>query len=142
MEAYCAYQDRCHLEVTGKLKEMQMIPQAIDHIIHHLITHNFLNEERFARSYARGKFRIKKWGKKRIVRELKQRKISRFNISAALSEINQEEYEATFEAISIKKWDQLRETNIFIKKKKLTDYLLYRGWEYEMVFDQLNKLTP
>ncbi|XLS31037.1 regulatory protein RecX [Flavobacteriaceae bacterium M23B6Z8] len=141
MEAYCAYQDRCHLEVSNLLKEMKMIPLAQELIINHLIQHNFLNEERFARSYARGKFRIKKWGKRRIVNELKRRKISRFNISAALSEIDAEDYEATFEDLSTKKWNQLKETNIFKKKKKLADYLLYRGWESEMIYDKLNELT-
>ena len=68
LESYCAYQDRCHKEVVNKLRDMKMIPLAIDTIIAHLIAHNFLNEERFAKSFARGKFNIKKWGKNRIVR--------------------------------------------------------------------------
>ncbi len=76
MERYCAYQDRCHQEVLGKLREMRMIPEAIDKIMGHLIAHGFLNEERFARSFVRGKFRIKKWGRVRITRELKNRDIS------------------------------------------------------------------
>ncbi|WP_340199659.1 regulatory protein RecX [Ascidiimonas sp. W6] len=141
MEAFCAYQDRCHKEVTTKLKEMKMIPQAVDHIINHLIQHNFLNEERFARSYARGKFRIKKWGKHRIVRELKQREISRFNISAALTEIDAEEYVNTLDSISMKKWNQLSDSNLLIKKKKLANYLIYRGWELNLVYDKVNQFT-
>jgi regulatory protein len=76
IESYCVYQDRCHKEVENKLREMGMIPIAANQIIGHLIQENYLNEERFARSYARGKFNIKKWGKKRIVNELKQRGIS------------------------------------------------------------------
>ncbi len=141
LEAYCVYQDRCHLEVTNKLKEMNMIPQSIDHILNHLIQNNFLNEERYARSFARGKFRIKKWGKQRIIKELKQRNISRFNITAALSELDQEEYHSTFHEISEKQWEKLEDKNVFQKKKKLANYLFYRGWEADLVYEKLNQLS-
>jgi regulatory protein len=86
LEHYCAYQERCHQEVIQKLRGMNMIPEAIEIIISQLIEDNYLNETRFAQSFARGKFRIKKWGKERIVRELKFRKISPFNIKIALKE--------------------------------------------------------
>ena len=62
LESYCAYQERCHKDVVEKLRGMKMIPEAIDQIATHLIQENYLNEERFARSFARGKFNIKKWG--------------------------------------------------------------------------------
>ena len=75
IEGYCAYQERCHLEVTTKLRTMRMIPEAIDLITTHLIQNDFLNEERFSRSYARGKFNVKNWGKGKIVSELKRRNI-------------------------------------------------------------------
>ena len=84
LEYYCSYQERCHDEVVTKLKSLGMIPQAIDHIIVHLIEHNFLNEERFACSFARGKHQIKHWGKIRITNELKFRSISKYNISINL----------------------------------------------------------
>ena len=100
LEGYCAYQDRCHKEVISKLKEMHMIPQAIELIVGHLIQDNFLNEERFARSFARGKFKIKKWGKNRIVNELKHREISKYNISLALEEIESKEYLKTFNTLA------------------------------------------
>jgi regulatory protein len=80
LEHYCAYQERCHKEVEEKLKSMHMIPAAIDQIIGKLITDNYLNETRFAQSFARGKFRIKKWGKVRILNQLKFRGISAWNI--------------------------------------------------------------
>ena len=80
MERYCAYQERCHKEVQQKLKQMRMIPEAIDQIIYHLLQHNFLNETRFSQAFARGKFRTKKWGKNRIISELTFREISKYNI--------------------------------------------------------------
>ncbi|MEH6703439.1 MAG: regulatory protein RecX [Galbibacter orientalis] len=140
LESYCAYQDRCHKEVVNKLRDMKMIPLAIDTIIAHLIAHNFLNEERFAKSFARGKFNIKKWGKNRIVRELKFREISRFNIQTALKEISEEDYYKTLHALAEKRANQITEKDRFKKKKKIVDYLLYRGWESHLVYDKVNEL--
>jgi len=141
MEHYCAYQERCHQEVVEKLKRMNMIPEAIDKIVGHLIQENYLNEERFAKSYARGKFNIKKWGKNRIVRELQFRQISAFNIKSALKEINDGDYLDTLEELAQKRLNQIKETNIQKKKKKLADYLLYRGWESHLVFEKVNELV-
>jgi regulatory protein len=141
MERYCAYQERCHKEVSQKLWEMRMIPEAIDAVIHHLIQHNYLNETRFSQAFARGKFRVKKWGRKRIIRELKFRDISTFNIKIALKEIPENMYLTTFEELAQKRIDQLAtEKNTQIKKKKLADYLLYRGWEQELVWKKVNEL--
>jgi regulatory protein len=140
LERYCAYQERCHYEVVEKLKGMRMIPEAIDHIVAHLIQENYLNEERFAKSFARGKFNIKKWGKKRIVRELQQRQISTFNIKSALAEINEDDYLATLDELAKKRLDQIKESNLQKRKKKLADYLFYRGWESHLVYDKLHEL--
>ena len=92
LEHYCAYQERCHQEVVNKLKGMKMIPQAIDVILVHLIQHNYLNEERFAKTYVRGKLRFKKWGVRRLTSELKKKDISKININQALTEIDDKEY--------------------------------------------------
>ncbi|MFP2995520.1 regulatory protein RecX [Spongiivirga sp. MCCC 1A20706] len=140
LEAYCAYQDRCHKEVITKLKNMNMIPLAIDTIVSHLIEHNFLNEQRFAQSFARGKFNIKKWGRNRIVRELKLRDISKYNIDKALKEIDSHAYFETLDALAKKRLAQLTDKNPYKKKKKLADYLLYRGWESHLVYEKINQL--
>ena len=140
IERYCVYQERCHKEIEKKLREYKMIPEAIQVIVVHLIEHNFLNEERFAQSFARGKFRIKKWGKQRITRELKFRDISQYNIKSAFKEISEDDYLDTFHALAEKKFESITESNKYKKKKKLTDYLLYRGWESSLVFDKANSL--
>jgi regulatory protein len=139
LEHYCAYQERCHKEVRTKLIEMRMIPQAIDTIMVHLIQHNFLNEERFAKAFVRGKFRIKKWGKNRLVRELKFRDISKYSIDNALNEIDLEAYETTLEELTQKRIAQVKEKDNYKKKKKVADYLLYRGWESHLVYEKLNE---
>ncbi|WP_310991467.1 regulatory protein RecX [Aequorivita marina] len=142
MERYCVYQERCHKEVNQKLYEMRMIPEARDLIIHHLLQHNFLNETRFAQAFARGKFRTKKWGKNRIVNELKFRQITKFNIKIALKEIPETEYYNTFEALAEKRMRQLdTETNLQKKRKKLADYLFYRGWEPELVYGKIREIS-
>jgi len=140
LESYCAYQERCHKEVTQKLKDMYMIPEAIDLILVHLLDHNFLNEERFARAFARGKFKIKKWGRRRIILELKKREISKFNMNLALSEINEEEYLEVFNELAERRLLFIRESNPLKKKKKLIDYLMYRGWESPMIYEKVNNL--
>jgi regulatory protein len=141
LERYCVYQDRCHKEIVSKLSDYRMIPETHDIIIVHLIEHDFLNEERFSKSFARGKFRIKKWGKKRIVRELKFKDISAYNIKVALKEIDEEEYLKTFNQLAQKRFESINETNIQKKRKKLADYLLYRGWESSLVYAKINELV-
>lgn len=140
MERYCVYQERCHQEVTKKLYDMRMIPEARDKIIVHLLEHNFLNEERFTKTFVLGKFRIKKWGRKRLELELKRRDISSYNIKSAFKEISDVEYLETFNQLAEKKVAQIKEFNLQKKRKKLADYLLYRGWETHLVYDKVNEL--
>lgn len=140
LEHYCAYQERCHQEVVQKLKSLNMIPEAIDQIIGQLISDNYLNETRFAQSFARGKFRIKKWGKVRIIRELKARQISEFNIKIGLKEISTEEYDLVFETVFQKIRQTVEHNTPIVQKKKIADYLLYRGWEKQKIYDALRGL--
>ncbi len=140
LEYYCAYQERCHKEVVAKLQQMNMIPEAINHIVVHLINNNYLNEERFAKEFVLGKFSTKKWGRLRLTRELKQRNISKYNIDAAFKLISEATYLKTFNELANKKAAQLREPNKLKRKKKLADYLLYRGWEPHLVYQKVNEL--
>ena len=140
MERYCSYQERCHKEVIQKLYSMYMIPEAIDHIVVKLMQDNFLNEERYAKAFVSGKFRIKKWGKQRLTRELKQKDIGKTLISMALQTITDEAYLETFNALAEKKSESIRETSVLKKKKKLADYLFYRGWESHLVYDKVNEV--
>ena len=141
LENYCTYQDRCHQEIERKLMEMRMIPEAREKIILHLLQHDFLDEERFAKAFVRGKFRIKKWGRQRLSLELKKRKIHPNLIDLALKEINDEDYIDTFNILAEKKFETINSKNKRQKKKKLADYLFYRGWESHLVFDKIRELT-
>lgn len=140
LEAYCAYQERCHKEVVSKLWDLGQKQNEIDEIVSYLINQNFLNEERFACSFARGKHRIKAWGRVRIVNELKFRNISQRNITSALKEISEEEYQETFEKVAERNWESLHERNSLKKRKKFCDFLLRKGFESELVYEKVKEL--
>lgn len=140
LEHFCAYQERCHDEVVSKLYSLKMTSDEIDLIIVQLIEGNFLNETRFACSFARGKHRIKHWGKLRITNELKFRNISSTNITLALKEISQEEYMETFEGLSERCWNGIQEKNVLKKRKKFCDYMLRRGYESNLVYEKVKDL--
>jgi regulatory protein len=134
LENYCVYQDRCHKEVEQKMWEFHLIPEARELILLSLMKDNFLNEERFAKSYARGKFRIKSWGKQRIVRELKFRDISAYNVKTALKEIEETEYLKTIYRITENRNAVITESNIYKRKKKIIDFLMRKGFENDLIF--------
>lgn len=136
LQAYCAYQERCHQEVIAKLRDLGMFGDWADEIIAQLITDNFLNEERFAVSYARGKFRMKSWGKIRIRQELKMRQISDYSIKKAMQAIDTEGgYEETLRRlIQSKSKDYEGDTQSI---QKLAAYALRKGFESELVWTVL-----
>lgn len=140
LERYCAYQERCHLEVSQKLQALGMIPQVQEAIIAQLIQDNFLNETRFAQAFARGKFRIKHWGKLRITRELKARKISDWNIKKALEEIEPEQYLNTLDRLSNQFWNKHLGLELWKRRQKVVQALQYRGWENDLIFESLSRL--
>ncbi len=142
LENYCAYQERSHSEAMQKLKEMGMIPQASQLILTHLIENDYLNEERFAKAFSSGRFNAKNWGRNRIKYELRKRDVSKYNIKIALDLIDEDAYLTKFNELSEKKWSQLSNIqNLQKKKRKLADYLLYRGWENELVYDKVSQLS-
>lgn len=140
IQAYCAYQERCHMEVSMKLKSWGLIQEAIDLLIIELIEFNFLNEERYARSFARGKFRIKKWGKLKIRMALKKREVYFKCIDFAMLEIDDKTYLNTLKELLQKKNEILKETNLYKRKMKLINYLVNRGYEYDLIHDALVEL--
>jgi len=140
LENYCAYQERCHKEVEQKLYELKMIPEAKEKILLHLMQHNFLNEERYAKSFVRGKFNIKKWGRIKITNELKFKNISTYNIKTALKEIEEEDYYNNLKSVGEKKLRLLKEPNLFKKRNKLATFLISKGYESNLVFEVVKSL--
>jgi len=141
IKQYCAFQERCHAEVRDKLYSFGLNKIEVEEIISTLITENYLNEERFAIHYAGGKFRMKQWGKNKIKQALKFKQVSDYCIKKALKEIDAQEYQKTFEKLAEQKLKTLKsEKNIFVKKRKLQDFLLMKGYESEMIREVVNKI--
>lgn len=140
LESFCAYQERSQWEVRRKLYEKGIKGDRAEELISEMISSDFLNEERFARSFARGKFRLKHWGKNRITRELKLREISPRCIQLALSEIDPTEYYDQLLAQAEKKWKKTAEKDSFKKRFKVIQYLMAKGFEQDLVQEAMDSL--
>lgn len=137
---YCQYQDRCQKEVRNKLYENGADRDEVGQIMTEMIEQKLVDEERFARSFARGKFRIKNWGRRKIVYELKQNQISDYCIKKGLSEIDEDEYLLTLERLTEKKMpDILKDRNLFTRRAKLQRYLSQKGFEHDLINEMLRK---
>ena len=137
---YCEYQERCHSEVRNKLYELGCTTPEVERLIAELIGMDKINEERFARSFARGRFRLKQWGREKIRQHLKAKKISDYCIKKAFTEINGEEYEQIMRKLVEKKLKELKsEKNQHIKKGKIYRYMLQKGYERDIVIDMLTE---
>ena len=136
-EHFCAYQERCQQEVRDKLYSWGLYPNDVEEIIADLITHNFLNEERFALAYVSGKFNMKAWGKVKIKQGLQQKRISTRLIHEALKTIDDDVYMEKLSMVLSKKAHTLQEKDSFKRKVKLTQYALARGFENDLIFDIL-----
>ena len=140
LKQYCSYQDRCHNEVEKKLKTFDVISEVKEQIISNLISENYLNETRFCKSFVRGKFKIKNWGKRKITLELKSRKVSNYNLKEGLKEINEIDYLDKLENLFNKKLASLDHLSLINKKKKIFSFLLYRGWEANLIYEKINQI--
>lgn len=138
--SFCAYQERTQQEVRNKLYEQDVDKDLIEEVIVKLIEENFLNEERFAKAYAGGKFRIKRWGRNKIVQELKQKGLSAYCIKKGMEEIDAKDYEDTLQFLIDKKEKEVKEKNVFKRKDKISKYLIRKGYEPELVWDKINEV--
>jgi regulatory protein len=138
---YCAYQERCHSEVQDKLYGYGLNKNEAEEITSILITDNYLNEERFAVHYTGGHFRTKNWGRVKIKYELKKKQVSAYCIQKALAAIDEDEYFKTLDRLAELKLKTLKsEKNLFIKKRKLQDHLLQKGFENDLVRSVVSKI--
>jgi regulatory protein len=140
LKHYCGYQDRSHNEVKEKLYSLGVWKKDHDEIIAALIEENYLNEERFAMAFARGKFRMKQWGRVKIKYELKQRQISEYSIKKALKQINEEEYMDGLKKLADDKYASLKSEQYLVRKKKTIDYLMQKGYEPGLIQIAMSEL--
>jgi regulatory protein len=141
LRQYCAYQERSHSEVQTKLYELGIRKTEHDEIIATLIEEDYLNEERFAMQFVGGKFRMKDWGRKKIYYALKEKKISEYSIKKALQQISEEAYQEVLTELAQKKYELLKDEQWLVRKRKTIDYLLQKGYEYELVTATVNSIA-
>lgn len=142
IQKYCAYQERCHQEVRDKLYSYGLHQMEVENLIVDLIGSGFLNEERFAKTFAGGKFRIKHWGKTKIEIELKRRGISKRCIQTGLQEIDDADYRKELKQQLNKKIKTTEEVNLFKKRDKVARYAIGKGYEPELVWQYVMDLLP
>lgn len=135
---YCVYQDRCHAEVEQKMRDFLLIPEAKDEIFLFLIKEKYLNEERFTRSYIRGKFYIKHWGRTKIKMNLKMKGINEKLISNSMDEIDESDYEKTIIKLYQNYFSSQKGLQGYQKKSKTIKHLLSKGYEYEIIINLIN----
>ncbi|WP_419870088.1 regulatory protein RecX [Chryseobacterium sp. CT-SW4] len=132
---YCVYQDRCHAEVEQKMREFMLIPEAREEIILYLIKENYLNEERFVRSYIRGKFYMKGWGKNKIKAHLKQKQISDKLITKCFDEIDDDDYRKTLKKIYDDYFSRQKGLKDYQRKSRAIKFLIGKGFEYDLIVE-------
>ena len=137
---YCAKEDRCQQQVMDKLLDYGVSIGMSEEILLELIQEKYINEERYARSFCSGKFKIKKWGRQKIIFELKKKRVSEVCIQRGLEEINEAAYLHTLQQLLEKKKSLMKNTNQFVRKKKMVDYLVRKGYESDLVWEAVHKL--
>lgn len=133
LRSFCAYQERCIYDVTEKLEEWKIGQKRSEKIIEQLIKEDYLNEERFARSFAGGKFRINHWGKTKIIYELERKRVPDLIIQIGLQEIDDQEYEETLKELLTRKAREIKEKDPFKKKQKLISFGAQKGYDYGLI---------
>ncbi|MEO1049101.1 MAG: regulatory protein RecX [Bacteroidota bacterium] len=139
---YCAYQERTQQEVRNKLYEFGLRTDEVEEALSDLIVDGFINEERYAKSFAGGKFRMKKWGRVKILQEMKQKGLSQYCINKGMEEIDETEYRDVLMALLNKKADELRSLAPYQKKHKVAQFVIRKGYEPNLVWDCINELIP
>jgi regulatory protein len=137
---YCAYQERSHQEVKSKLYGFALSSSEVDEMISHLITEGYLNEERFAKAFAGGKFRLKNWGRIKIIQALEAKGLTANCVKSGLKEIDEADYLQTIDSLLSKKANQVQEDDVFVRREKLANYVIQKGYEPELVWKAVKEM--
>ena len=137
MAKYCAYQERCVKDVREKLKTFDLPDDEKAKILDYLLDNRFVNDERFAMSFVRGKINQSGWGLNKIRFHLMQKGIAKELIDEALGQTDEEVYRQRLVDILKAKAKTVKAENNFEKKRKLAVYALQKGFESNLVWEVL-----
>ena len=141
LESFCAYRERCESEVRQKLYQLAVEDSDTDFYLNYLKENNFLNEERFVSAFARGKFNIKSWGKRKIIQELQVKRIDSKKILQSIENIDEGQYFVRLQDLLEKKLRTIKEIDVFKKKQKLMQYAMQKGYEMELIIEALKEIN-
>lgn len=140
-QAYCAYQERCTSEVNEKLKKLGANSAQIINIIDKLIADDFIDDCRFAETYAHGKFSSRSWGRLKIKTALIQKQVPDNLILKALNKIDEDTYRKRLQLLLEKKNKELKLNQPYIKRQKLYRYAMGKGFESSLIENVLSNIT-
>ncbi len=141
LEFWCAYQERCQLEVDQKMNKWNFNAEERDQLISHLISNNFINEERFAEAFVSGKFKIKHWGRNKIKQHLKQKRISDYSIKKGMKEIDGEEYWNTLLRLAERKLNEKKSNeDLWQIQARTQRYLSSKGYEFDLIVEAIQTI--
>jgi regulatory protein len=141
IERFCDYQERCLKEVEDKLYKLEIPIDIHQQLIDSLIENENFDNLRYAKAFASGKFRFKKWGRKKIFYSLRLKKISDKDIFNALLEIDEEEYMKTLKELVNYKISKVGSVDNNVNKKKVLNFALQKGYESNLIWQILNKIS-
>ncbi len=141
MAKYCAYQERCVKDVRDKLKTFDIPEEEKTKILDYLIDNRFVNDERFAKSFVRGKVNQSGWGLNKIRFHLIQKGIAKEIIDEALRQTDEEVYRQRLIDILKTKSKTLKAANDYEKKRKLAAYAMQKGFEGSLVWEVLKDIS-
>lgn len=141
LEVLCAYQERCSFELEQKMRHWGVDSENQSILLAHLISNNYLNEERFSEAFISGKINIKRWGRIKIRQHLKQKFISEYSIKIGLASIDLNVYSKNINDLAQKKYLMLnKERDSYSKKKKVYRFLSSKGYETDLIRDCVDPL--
>jgi len=136
---YCAYQERCVKDVRDKLKTFDIPQKEKDEILDYLLDNRFVNDDRFAKSFVRGKINQSGWGANKIRFHLIQKGIDKDIIEETLGQTDEETYRQRLIDILKTKSKTVKAENDFERKRKLAAYAMQKGFEGNLVWDILKE---
>jgi regulatory protein len=136
--SFCAAQERCEYEVRAKLRLWGAVQTFANKCISTLQSEGYINEARYARLFAGGKFRMLKWGRVKIVAELRKKHVSPASIRIGLEELDEQTYLNTLRMVLNRKQLELKNEDPFIQKQKLVRFAISKGYEPELVFKTMD----
>lgn len=126
---WCSAAEHCESEVLSKLKLWSFDPDEMARIMKKLKDHGFVDDARYCRAFVSDKFRLEKWGKRKIREALSVKKIKEVYVDAALLNISDEDYMATLRSVLKSKDRALHGMDAEVRREKLYRYAQSRGFE-------------